>query len=104
MSTPFITNRPARGRSPLQFFAWVFALSLPFWGIQAVTGGELWPRLPVSALQAVCPLMAASILMYQESKAQGVRELLQRPFDYRRIGVSVWYIPLLLLAPGLTVL
>lgn len=49
-------------RSPLKFFVLVFALSVPFWLLGAVTGGQLSPDLPVSALIFVCPVIAASIL------------------------------------------
>jgi uncharacterized protein len=53
----------AQGRSPLTFFLLVFALSVPFWLMGAVTGLELLPGLPVSSLMACCPLLAALILV-----------------------------------------
>lgn len=93
-----------RSRSPLTFFLLVFVLSLPFWLIGTVTGLQLLPGLPVSALMVVCPAMAASILVYQENKTAGVIELLKRSFDYKRISAKVWYAPIVLLMPGVTVL
>jgi hypothetical protein len=52
------------------FFLLVFVLSVPFWLIDPVAGQLLRDvipiDLPVSALQAVSPLLAASILVYVE--------------------------------------
>jgi membrane protease YdiL (CAAX protease family) len=100
MTTPFIAEK----RSPLKFFLLVFALSIPFWLIGAVIPLQVLPGLPVSSLMAFCPLIAASILVYREDKTAGVTELLKRSFDYRRIRVKAWYIPTVLLMPGITVL
>jgi membrane protease YdiL (CAAX protease family) len=100
MTTPFITER----RSPLKFFLLVFALSIPLWLIGAVTPLQLLPGLPVSSLDVFCPLIAASILVYREDKTTGVTELLKRSFDYRRIRAKVWYVPTVLLMPGITIL
>jgi uncharacterized protein len=94
----------SRSRSPLTFFVWVFALSVPFWLIGAVTRRQLFPGLPVSALMAFYPLMAASMLVYREHKTAGVAELLKRAFDYPRISAKVWYAPIVLLKPGVMVL
>lgn len=50
---------PAKGlRHVWLFFAWVLLLSVPFWLLMA-THVELLPKLPVSALSVVCPLVAA---------------------------------------------
>jgi len=100
MTTPFITER----RSPLKFFLLVFALSIPLWLIGAVTPLQMLPGLPVSSLMAFCPLIAASILVYREGKTTSVTELLKRSFDYRRIRAKVWYVPTVLLMPGIAVL
>ena len=48
----------------VQFFALVFALSTPFWLVGYIAERSdigLPYQLPVSALQAVCPVLAASI-------------------------------------------
>jgi len=47
-----------------------------------------------------CPLMAASILVYRQSGITGLRVLLRRSFDYRRIRARVWYAPILLFMPS----
>lgn len=95
----------SRGRSPLLFFWLVFALSIPLGLIGGVTGLQLVPGVPVSSLIVTfCPLMAALILVYTENKTAGVTELLKRSFDYRRIRAKVWYVPIVLLMPGVMVL
>jgi membrane protease YdiL (CAAX protease family) len=89
-------------RSPLKFFLLVFALSIPFWMIGAVTDMQLLPGLPVSALAAFCPLMAALVLVYRETRSAGVIDLLRRAFDYRRIRGVAWYAPIFLLMPAVS--
>jgi hypothetical protein len=64
-------------RSPLEFFLLVFALSIPIWLIE--------PRdWPVTA-SVDAPLIAALILVYKEEKLGGIRRLLRRVLDHRRI-------------------
>lgn len=83
-------------RSPLRFFVLVFALSIPIWLIQ--------PRdWPISA-SVGAPLIAALILVYREEGGGGVRRLLSRVFDQRRIRKGIWYGPIILLMPVLYLL
>jgi uncharacterized protein len=89
--------------SPLKFFALVFGLSVPFWLIGAATGFRLMPGLSVSALAAICPMAAALILVHRENKAGGVKALLARSFDFKRIRAKRWYAPILLLMAGVNV-
>jgi uncharacterized protein len=93
-----------RSRSPLRFFLLVFALSIPFALIGEVTRLQLYPGVPVSALGFVCPATAAAILAYREKGTAAVTKLLRRSFDYKRIGAKVWYVPIVLLIPGITIL
>ena len=51
----------------------------------------------------VCPVTAALILVYRENKTTGVTELLKRSFDYKRIRAKIWYVPIILLMPGVMV-
>jgi uncharacterized protein len=88
------------GRAPLAFFALVFALSVPFWIIGAATGLQLTADLPVSSFVWICPVIAAAILVYREHGATGVVALLRRSFDYERIRDRRWYVPAVLLLPG----
>jgi membrane protease YdiL (CAAX protease family) len=88
-------------KSPLSYFVLVFALSIPFWLIGALSeqGLPLPMNLPLSALGFVCPLLAALILVSRENGLHGTGQLLARVFDYRRIKDKAWYIPIILLMP-----
>jgi membrane protease YdiL (CAAX protease family) len=94
----------SRSRSPLRFFCFVFALSLPFWLAGTLTSLQLLPALPVSALAFLCPVTAAAILVSRENTSGGVKELLKRAFDFRRIKAKIWYVPIILLMPCIMVL
>jgi membrane protease YdiL (CAAX protease family) len=95
---------PRKSRLPLIFILLVFVLSVPFLVIGAVTGLQLLPGIPVAALAFVCPGLAAVILVYRESRAAGVKALLRRSFDNRRITSNFWYLPIVLLMPIVSVL
>jgi CAAX protease family protein len=83
-----------RARSPLEFFALVFALSIPIWLVE--------PReWPITAAVGT-PLLAGLLLAYRENGSDGVRRLLGRVFDCRRIRNRIWYLPTLLLMPMLS--
>lgn len=94
---------PVRGGIPLPFFLLVFALSAPFLLLGAMTDLQLMPGLSVSALMAICPLMAALILVHRERGAAGVTQLLRRSFDFKRIKSKRWFAPILLVMPGVSV-
>lgn len=82
------------------FFLLVFVLSIPIW----LVGEAKLPlpvNLPVSALTAFVPMIAASILCFMRYCLRGVRELFQMVGDYRKIKAKVWYIPILFLAPSI---
>ena len=52
----------------------------------------------------VCPLIAASILVYKESKFEGIKELLKKTLNYRKINPKIWYLPIFLLMPAIMLL
>jgi len=88
---------------PIKFFLLVFILCVPFW----LFGGNPLPipiRLPVSALAAINPLLAALILSYWQSGVNGAKELLKRAFDYKKIKDKTWYLPILFLNPLIAIL
>jgi uncharacterized protein len=101
-----MTTSASLKKALLTFFVLVFALSLPFWllGPLAEHFIRLPFHLPVSALQFVCPLIAASILVYREEKLGGIKRLLKRAFDYKRIRHTIWYVPIIFLMPLIMVL
>ncbi len=90
--------------APLTFFMLVFVLSIPIWLIGVVWSLELLPGLPVSSLMVLCPVVAASILVYRENKSADVIQLLKRSFDYGRIKAKVWYLPAVFLWPAIAIL
>lgn len=93
-------------RSPLKFFLLVFALSIPLFVVDAIIGKglPLPVDLPLSSLMGFCPLTVALILVYREDKTNGLRKLLKRVFDYKRINKIIWYVPIIFLMPIIMVL
>ncbi|MFG1928634.1 CPBP family intramembrane glutamic endopeptidase [Cryptosporangium sp. NPDC048952] len=89
------------------FFASVFVWSTPFWalGVLADTVSECLPlRLPVSALMFVCPLLAAVFVLRSGHQRGAMRTLLRRTVAARPGRTPWWYVPALLLMPGVLVL
>ncbi len=98
-----MTTAP-RNRSALAYVALTFALSIPFWIAGALTNHQLLPALPISALAVVCVVGAAAILVYREHGRASVVALLQRSFDFKRVSAKIWYVPSILLMPGIMAL
>ena len=91
----------------LSFFLLVFLLSIPFWILATIAPDftKIFPiKLPISALMTFCPLMAAVILVYRERKSRGVKELLIRAVDFKKINDKRWYLPIVCLMPAIAVL
>lgn len=92
--------RAATDRTFRAFFTLVLVLSLPFWLAALLLKRVNIPiNLPISALMAVCPLIAAAILLCREQGWAGVRALLKRTFDFVRIRHKAWYLPVFGLWP-----
>jgi membrane protease YdiL (CAAX protease family) len=82
----------------LEFFVWVFVLAVPFW----IFGGGKLPlpiNLPVGALATFLPAIAASIVSYRQFGSTGVRRLIKKALDYRKIRNKIWLLPTILLMP-----
>ena len=98
-----ITNARMAASDPLvQFFALVFALSAPFWLVGYIaqrTDIGLPYQLPVSALQAVCPVLAASICVVRREGRGAVAKLCRQVLHRGRGGTGAWYLPAVLLMP-----
>jgi membrane protease YdiL (CAAX protease family) len=90
-------NAARRRRASTTFFAIVFLLSIPFWLVSAITRARLSADLPLSALMAVCPALAATILTSRGGGASGVAALLKRPFHVDWVGSGRWFIAAALL-------
>ncbi len=85
------------------FFLLVFIISIPFWLAGLFTSFQILPGLPVSALGFFCPVLAAAILLYRKQGRAGVSRLLIRSFDFRRIRAWKWLVPLIFLAPAMSI-
>jgi len=88
----------------VSFFGLVVALAVPFWVIGSMVTTQILPGLPIAALVTFCPALAALILVDREDGAAGVKRLLMRAVDYRRIPSKAWYAPIVLLPPAVSVL
>ena len=91
----------------IKFFLLVVTLSIPFWILGAVAGGltkSLPIKLPISAFMAVCPALAALLLVAKENKLRGVQQLLKQVFDGKKVRNKRWYLLIILLMPALTLL
>src|SRR5512138_3945616 len=76
---------PRSERSVVSFVLLECALSIPFWGIGALAQAHVIPdQVLFRAAWSLTPMMAASILVYRESKAAGVKDLFRRIVDYSR--------------------
>jgi len=77
------------------------AASTPFW---LLGSGQIADRvgveLPVSSLMLCCPAAAAVMLVHRHDPPGGVRRLLARVIDYRRIPHLRWYLPAVFLMPA----
>ncbi len=93
---PATDSAQPSGGSPFRFFALLFLVTVPVYALRLVP--------PFSLLMVANPLIAASFLTYHEAGADGVKRLLARPFDYRRIARKRWYLPILLLVPLVSIL
>lgn len=80
------------------FFILVFLLSAPFLIVGAFADQQLLPGLPVAALMAVCPGLAALIIAARDGQATALLAQAIRPGAWR------WYLPALLIMPALSVL
>ncbi|HET6949759.1 MAG TPA: hypothetical protein VFI47_05270 [Acidimicrobiales bacterium] len=87
-------------RPLLPYVLVLLGLSLPLWAVGWLAGGELLPGLPVGAVAFLCPVVAASIVVHRQEGADGVRALLTRSVDARRITDRRWYLAILGLMPA----
>src|SRR5688572_1874911 len=85
-----MSTHVSQDKLPITYFVLVVVLSIPFW----LFGGSLLPLpmpLPFSSLMVVCPLLAAAILCYRQAGIKGVKQLLGKAFDFKKIKHWVWY-------------
>ena len=95
-------TKPRSPGSPASFFAWLAALSVPFWLVGSLTAWQPLPGVPASALMFVCPCAAAVFLVLKESGPSRARDWLRRALAIRRpsrfYGFALVLPPLAMLA------
>jgi membrane protease YdiL (CAAX protease family) len=89
--------------SPVAFFALTFFLSLPFYVLSALAYSNVLFEPEMAALYVslftLTPIASAAILTYRKSGWDGVKKLVGRIFDLRRIPKRKWYAPIFFLMP-----
>ncbi|MEV5965986.1 type II CAAX endopeptidase family protein [Kribbella sp. NPDC051952] len=90
-------------RRPLMFFALVFVLTLPLYVLSPLVTLPGMPKNgpPLDFVGAFMPMTAALILTGRSEGRRGVRMLLRRALDFRRIPSRAWILPILLLMPAI---
>ncbi len=89
--------------SPATFFALTFLLAVPFYILNALAYRNVLgnPEMGAAyiALFTVTPIASASILTFRRRGIRGLKVLLGRILDYRRIERGRWFIATLILPP-----
>ena len=86
-------------KSVTSFFLLLFALSIPFWLLGFWDRTPVFAQIPVSALQAACPLLAAVLLAGLREGRGGVRMLFNGVFAFRFGRFWIWYLLAFLTMP-----
>lgn len=92
------TTKP---RSIRSFLLLLTALSIPLWILGTIYDVQIFPGLNLYQLPLAMSMVTALILIYRESGGAGVRTLLQRMYDFRKIRSKIWYLPILLVVPSI---
>ena len=85
------------------FFVLTFIFTLPAYILVALTGLNiiLSPEMVFAfiPLAVIAPICAALVLTYRISGRIGVKKLLKRSFDYKRVKNKKWFWPTILIMP-----
>lgn len=96
-------NSNSTSDSLVAFFTLTFLLSVPFYILNALAYLNVVGKPEMGALYialfTVTPIASASILTFKKRGSQGLKELLGRIFDFKRIAKNRWYVAILLLYP-----
>ena len=96
-------NAKSTNDSLITFFALTFLLALPFYllcalAYQSIIGNPDTGPIYI-ALFTITPIASASILTFRRHGSRGLKELLWKIFDFKRITKKRWYIAIFLLPP-----
>ena len=96
-------NSNSTNDSLVAFFTLIFILSVPFYILNALAYLNVFGTPKMGALYialfTITPIASASILTFRRLGSQGLKELLGRIFDFKRITRSRWYVAIILLSP-----
>ena len=96
-------NTKSADNSLVTFFALTFLLSLPFYILSALAYLSIIGNPDTGpiyiALFTITPIASASILTFRRHGSLGLKELLWKTFDFKRITKKRWYIAIFLLSP-----
>lgn len=92
--SPESQSRSLKG-TPAAFFATTFVLATPFYILNALAYLEILGKPGIApiyiALFTVTPIASASLLTFHRQGKDGLKQLLWRIFDFKRIGSYRWY-------------
>ncbi len=81
--------------TPVVFFATTFVLAAPFYILNALAYHEILGEPGIApvyiALFTVTPIASASLLTFRQRGKDGLKQLLWRVFDFKRIEGHRWY-------------
>ena len=87
--------------TPATFFATTFVLAAPFYILNALAYLEILGGLNIApiyiALFTITPIASASLLTFRKRGKDGLKQLIRRIFDFKRIGSYRWYVAIFLL-------
>ena len=96
-------NLNSTSDSLVAFFTLTLLLSVPFYILNALAYLNVVGKPEMGALYialfTVTPIGSASILTFRRRGSKGLKELLWRIFDFKKIEKSRWYIVIILLSP-----
>ncbi len=92
-----------RGEPVGAFFGLVLALSIPFWLLDVIEPVQLLPGVPISAIAAFAPVLAALVLAWRSDRLAGAAELLRRSFDLKPVQKPTWLLVAVLTNPVIAV-
>lgn len=96
-------NSKQANKSIITFFLLTFLLSVPFYILNMlaywnVVGNPKMGALYI-ALFTITPITSALFLTFKRTGVHGLKKLLRRTFDYKRITKGRWYLVSFLMAP-----
>ena len=91
----------SKAQPVLLFFGLILLLSLPFWILEVFLPVQILPGLPLSALAAFVPAMAALILAARQGGRSGAWDLLRRSLDAGRVKNKAWFLAVLMINPAI---